>query len=297
MVSAGKNVIAAIGNFDGVHRGHRALLETTRAFAAEAGARPGVVLFEPHPRRYFRPEDPPFLLTAPAQRDELLRACGVEEIFVLTFDAALAGQSPKDFVRGVLKERLGLAGVVAGADFHFGAFRAGDAAALTSIGAAAGLNVKIADLLVRPDTDKFGSSAARSALRAGNVREAAEILGRPWSVRGTVLEGQKLGRTLGFPTANVTLGELIAPRKGVYATRARVGERVYGGASNYGRRPTVGDSAPLLETYLFDFNGDLYGKEIEVAFVDFLREEEKFDSLDLLKAQIAEDCKRAKVLL
>lgn len=297
MVTARKDVIAAIGNFDGVHRGHQALLDATRMFAASQGARPGVVLFEPHPRRYFRPDDPPFLLTSSAQRDELLRAHGAEEIFAVTFDASLAAQSPDEFVRGVLKSELGLAGVVAGADFRFGAMRAGDSAALTALGAAAGLKIKIVDLLAKPDEEKFGSSATRNALRAGNVRAAADILGRPWSVRGRVLEGSRLGRTLGFPTANMTLGELIEPRKGVYATRTTIGGRVRPGVSNFGRRPTVDDSPPLLETYLFDFEGDLYGKEIEVGFIDFLRDEKKFDGLDALKAQIDRDCVKARALL
>lgn len=297
MVTAKKNAIAAIGNFDGVHRGHQALLAATKEFAAAYDARPGVVLFEPHPRRYFRPDDPPFLLTSSAQRDELLRAHGAEEIFAVTFDASLAAQTPEEFVHGVLKKELDLAGVVAGVDFHFGAMRAGDSAALRSLGAAAGMNIKIVDLLAKPDTEKFGSSATRNALRAGNVRAAADILGRPWSARGKVLEGQKLGRTLGFPTANMTLGDLIEPRKGVYATYAHIDGRSLPAISNFGRRPTVGDSPPLLETHVFDFDGDLYGKEIGVAFIDFLRDERKFDGLDALKAQIDKDCARARRLL
>jgi len=297
MVTAGGKTIAVVGNFDGVHRGHQALLKTTIAFAETHGARAGVVLFEPHPRRYFRPEDPPFLLTAPAHRDELLRAHGAAEIFSLTFDKRLATMSPEAFVRGVLKEKLALAGVVAGADFRFGAFRAGDSAALQKLGAECGLAVEITDLLMKPDTEKFGSSATRNALRAGNVKAAAELLGRAWSVRGPVLMGRQMGRTLGFPTANMTLGEVMEPRKGVYATRAHVAGKTYTAVSNFGRRPTVGTSPPLLETHLFDFDGDLYGAEIEIAFIEFLREERKFDDLEALKAQIGKDCERAKALL
>ena len=297
MVGANK-IVAAVGNFDGVHLGHRHLLNETAAFAGKHGAAPGVVLFEPHPRRYFRPDDPPFLITAPAQRDALLRAAGAEEIFTLTFDKALASSTPEEFVNGVLKEKLGLTGVVTGADFRFGKGRAGDGAALLSLGEKAGLHVRLVDVLAEsPQAEKFGSSAVRAALQGGDVVRAAAMLGRPWSVVGRVEEGKRLGRTLGFPTANMTLGALLEPRKGVYATRARVAGQTYGSVSNFGRRPTVGEGAPLLETYLFDFDGDLYGAEMEVDFIAFLRDEKKFDGLDALKAQIAEDSARARVIL
>ncbi len=293
-------VIAAMGNFDGVHLGHQYLLKETAAFARAQGAAPGVVLFEPHPRRFFRPNDPPFLLTAPAQRDALLREAGAEAIFPVTFDQALASMTPSEFVTGVLKDQLGLKGVVTGADFRFGKDRAGDGAALKSLGEAAGLDVKLVDVLKEnPQTEKFGSSAVRAALENGEAGKAAAMLGRPWSVVGPVAQGAKVGRTIGFPTANMTLGELIEPRKGVYAVRASVDGKTHDAVANFGRRPTVdaGMGAPLLETYLFDFEGDLYGKEMEIAFMAFLRDEEKFDGLDALKAQIAEDCVRAKALL
>ncbi|MAW81736.1 MAG: bifunctional riboflavin kinase/FMN adenylyltransferase [Parvularcula sp.] len=293
-----RNIMAALGNFDGVHRGHQYLLQKTADFARDHNAAPGVVLFEPHPRRYFRPGDPPFLLTLPAKRDELLREAGAEEIFTLVFDKALAAMTPEDFVNGVLNEKLGLAGVVTGADFRFGQGRAGDGDALKTLGEAAGLKVRLVDTLAEnPDTEKYGSSAVRAALREGEVDKAAEMLGREWSVRGVVAEGRKVGRTIGFPTANLTLGELIEPRKGVYVTRTSVDGETYGSVSNFGRRPTVGDTAPLLETFFFDFDGDLYGREIEVAFVEFLRDEQKFDGLEALKAQIAEDCLRARARL
>ena len=194
MVGA-KKIIAALGNFDGVHRGHQHLLQQTAAFAREHDAAPVVVLFEPHPRRYFRPDDPPFLLTLPAKRDALLRGEGAEEILVLTFDKALASMTPEEFVNDVLKGKLGLAGVVTGADFRFGKGRAGDGAALKSLGEAAGLKVRLADILMEsPDTEKFGSSAVRAALQAGEMEKAADILGREWSVTGVVAEGRKVGR-------------------------------------------------------------------------------------------------------
>ncbi len=297
MVS-GKSVVAAIGNFDGVHRGHQHLLAATAAFAAERGARPGVLLFDPHPRRFFRPDDPPFLITAPAQRDALLKAHGAEEIISRPFDKALASLTPEAFVNDVLAAQLNLAGVVTGADFRFGKGRAGDGAMLKALGEAAGLGVRLLDpLLESPDTEKYGSSAVRDALRNGDVKTAARMLGRAWSVFGTVTEGQKLGRTLGFPTANFALGEIIEPRKGVYATRTRFDGKTCDAVSNYGRRPTVGADAPLLETHLFDFDGDLYGREIEVVFIDFIRDERKFDGLDALKEQIEDDCASARRIL
>ena len=297
MVS-GQKIIAAVGNFDGVHLGHQYLLKQTAEFAREQNAAPGVVVFEPHPRRYFRPDDPPFLLTLPAQRDALLRAAGVAEIYTIAFNNALASMSPKEFVVDVLKSQFGLAGVIVGVDFRFGAQRAGDSATLARLGADAGLAVKLVDVLAEnPNTEKYGSSLVREALRDGAIDRATMMLGRPWSVLGAVGEGRKVGRTLGFPTANMTLGELIAPRQGVYATRARVDGKSYGAVSNYGRRPTFGDDAPLLETFLFDFDGDLYGREIAVDFIAFLRDEVKFDGLDALKAQIAEDCRQARALL
>ena len=291
-------VVAAVGNFDGVHLGHQHLLARTAAFAQSLGARTGAVVFEPHPRRYFRPDDPPFLLTTPAKRDALLAAHGVETVIALPFDKTLAALSPEEFVRDVLKAKLGLGGVVTGADFRFGKGRAGDGAALRVLGEAAGIAVDLVDVLAEnPQAEKFGSSAVRAAVRAGEPDRAAAMLGRRWSVSGVVEEGQRLGRGLGFPTANMTLGEVIEPRKGVYATLATVGGKVYPAVSNFGRRPTVGGGGPLLETHIFDFDSDLYGAEIEVSFVAFLRDERKFDGLDALKAQIAADSAEARRIL
>lgn len=298
MVSAGRRLIAAIGNFDGVHRGHRRLMAKTVSFAQAEGAEPAAVVFDPHPRRYFKPDDPKFLLTSPARRKALLQDAGAREVLSLSFDASLAALSPGEFVNGVLKSRLGLMGVVTGTEFRFGVGRAGDAAALRVHCDAAGL----AALLVEPKSErhdglKIGSSEIRSAVATGEVKEAALMLGRRWSVDGIVSEGQKLGRTLGFPTANMTLGDLIEPRRGVYAVEIFAEGCRLGGVANFGRRPTVGAPAPLLETHIFDFDGDLYGKAIEVAFVDFIRDERKFDGLDALKAQIAADAIAARRVL
>jgi riboflavin kinase/FMN adenylyltransferase len=286
---------AAIGNFDGVHRGHVFLMERTAAFAAGIGAEPAAVVFDPHPRRYFRPDDPPFLITTPQARGALLRAAGAAEVFSLTFDKALASLSPGAFVRDVLKARLALAGVVTGADFRFGAGRAGDAAGLAALCAENGIEPLIVDPMAdQQHTEKIGSTAVREAILTGAMDRARAMLGRPWRVDGVVSHGRQIGRTLGFPTANLTLGDLIEPRRAVYAVRAIVDGRRYDAVANFGRKPTIGDVSPLLEVHLFDFSGDLYGRRIGVEFIAFLRDERKFDGLDALKAQIAADCALAR---
>ena len=297
-VRARGGAVAAIGNFDGVHRGHQQLLQKTVEFARKLQGFPAALVFEPHPRRYFRPDDPPFLLTSPARRDALLRAHGAEEVITLQFDAGLASMTPEAFVHDILKTKLDLSGVVAGTEFRFGKERAGDAQSLKTLAAAAGVET----LLARPAPaaapgGKVGSSAIRAALRDGDVRAAAEMLGRPWSVEGEVVAGQRLGRTLGFPTANMALGALIEPRRGVYAVEAAFGGAILPGVANFGRKPTVGAPAALLETYIFDFDGDLYGRTIDVALIDFIRDERKFDGLEALKAQIGADCEAARHLL
>lgn len=297
MVGA-KPFIAAIGNFDGVHRGHQHLLEETIAFADAHDALPAAVTFDPHPRRFFQADAPPFLLTGRDMKVELLQRYGAADVFVMNFDAHLSAQTPETFMRQTLKESFGLAGVVAGADFRFGKGRAGGIEALQTIGEEAGLLVRIAEVVAgNPQAEKYSSSIVRDALVAGDIPAATAQLGRPWAVRGTVAEGQKLGRTLGFPTANFTLGDILHPRAGVYATRAIVDGKTFNAVSNFGRRPTVGSDAPLLETHVFDFDGDLYGKTIDVEFHGFLRDEQKFDGLDALKAAISSDCERAKAIL
>lgn len=291
-------VVAAIGNFDGVHRGHQQLLKKTAAFARSLHRPPAALVFDPHPRRYFRPDDPPFLLTTPKTRDALLRRYGAAEVITLTFDAALAAMTPEAFVRQILASKLALAGVVTGTEFRFGKGRAGDAGMLKALCAEAGIEA----FFIKPDRadtigEKISSSAIRAAVQDGDVRAAAAMLGRPWSVEGEVVCGQRLGATLGFPTANITLGDLIEPRRGVYAVEAAVEGEVLPGVANFGRRPTVGAAAPLLETHLFGFDGDLYGKTIEVSLLDFIRDERKFDGLEALKAQISADCEAARFLL
>ncbi len=297
MVNA-PSVIAAIGNFDGVHRGHRALIERVTTIARDAGKRAGAVVFDPNPRRFFRAADPPFLITSAETRDRLLREAGAEFVLSLRFDQCLASLTPEEFVRDRLKGALGLSGVVVGGDFRFGAGRSGDAGGLAALCAAYGLSAFILlPVAEKGHSDKIGSTAIREAILTGAVDRAAEMLGRLWSVAGIVEAGNKVGRTLGFPTANLTLGDIIEPRRGVYAVRVRTEGRTVDGVANFGRRPTVGAPAPLLEAHLFDFAGDLYGKTIEVAFAAFIRDEMKFSGLDALKAQIAADCDAARRLL
>lgn len=295
MVNAPK-VFAAIGNFDGVHRGHQFLLAETIKAARAAGAEPAAVVFEPHPRRFFRPDDPPFLLTTRTRRAALLKEAGAAHVFELAFDAALVATSARDFVFSILRDRLRLAGCAVGSEFRFGKGRSGDAEGMRALCAEAGLVAAILPPLMN-GAEKFGSTQIRAALEQGDVRAAATMLGRPWDVDGVVAEGRKMGRTLGFPTANMTLGDLIEPRRGVYAVHATVRGRTYGGVANFGRRPTFGESAPLLETHLFDFEGDLYGETVRIAFVDFIRDETKFDGVDALKAQIDKDCAAARLAL
>ena len=294
----GRDGFAAIGNFDGVHRGHQMLLARTVEAATAAGVAPGAVVFDPHPRRFFRPDDPPFLLTTPAERDRLLRAHGAARVYSLAFDSALAALEPERFVAEVLARRLGLAGVVAGADFRFGAGRRGDAAMLVSLATQNGL----AALIVEPQrvagvAEKIGSSGVREALSSGDAAGAARLLGRPWRIEGVVIDGRRLGRTIGVPTANLRLGDLMEPRRGVYAALAHVDGARHPAVVNFGVRPTVDGAAPLLEAHLLDFDGDLYGRTLGVDLIGFLRDERKFDSLDALKAQIAEDIAEARATL
>jgi len=285
---------AALGNFDGVHLGHQAVIDLARG---RAGAPLGVVTFEPHPRAFFAPEGEPFRLMNAAARAHRLEKLGVERLFVLPFDRALAGLSPEDFVAGVLAEGLGLSHVVVGADFRFGKGRAGDGETLARLGAASGVDVTVSPLLAT-SAGRVSSTAIREALSAGEPRRAAEMLGHWHRLEGVVSHGDKRGRDLGFPTANLVLEGLMLPRFGVYAVEVDVlsGPHAgrYGGAASLGVRPTFGVNAPNVETYLFDFAGDLYGAEISVALVDFLRGEARFDDVDALIRQMHADCALAR---
>ncbi|MBL6077873.1 bifunctional riboflavin kinase/FAD synthetase [Belnapia sp. T18] len=291
-----RGATVALGNMDGVHLGHRAVLAA--AHAARPAAPLAVLTFEPHPREHFRPEDPPFRLTLLPAKAEALGAAGAALVVALPFDAALATMPAERFFTEVLRDGLGAVHLACGQDFAFGHRRGGDAGTLTGLAEAAGIGLTI----VPPVTDAQGpisSTRIRRALQDGYPERATAMLGRPWEIRGEVVHGDKLGRVLGWPTANLWLGRHLEPARGVYAVTAMLpdGQEVKG-VSNIGRRPTLGgDPETRLETYLFDFSGDLYGLEIGVRLRHFLRADAKFDGLEALKAAIARDAEDARAAL
>lgn len=291
---AARGFTVALGNFDGVHAGHRAVIEG----AVAAGGSLGVATFEPPPRQFFRPDDPPFRIYRPARRNARLMELGAEAVYELPFNADMAAMTDEDFARYVLKDGIGASHVTVGFDFRFGRGRMGDAGRLASLGRALGFGVTVIEKIEALGA-KASSTAIREALIAGEPERAAEILGHDWVVDGVVEHGEKRGRTIGFPTANLHLGDLIHPRHGVYAVRARVaGEADWrDGVANFGRTPTTGIRDPLLETFIFDFEGDLYGQPLEVALVRFLRPELKFDQLDDMVVQMQQDVTNAKSVL
>ncbi|HYE00411.1 MAG TPA: bifunctional riboflavin kinase/FAD synthetase [Alphaproteobacteria bacterium] len=292
---AARGAVVAIGNFDGVHRGHQHLIAQAAAEARRLGAPLGVLTFEPHPRRLFRPDDPPFRLTPLRTKLPLLRGLGVDRVYALRFDRAFSLLDAEAFVRDVLVEGLGVAHVAVGRDFEYGHKRGGSAATLA---AHSEFGVTIVEKLADPDGDTVSSTAVRHALRDGRPAEAARLLGRPFAISGFVRRGDQRGRTIGFPTANLTLGPYLRPGYGVYAVRARLADgRSAGGVANLGIRPTVGGLRELFEIHLFDFEGDLYGRRLEVELLHFIRPERKFDSFDALRAQIAQDAQAARGLL
>ncbi|MEX3316764.1 bifunctional riboflavin kinase/FAD synthetase [Sulfitobacter sp. PS-8MA] len=293
-----RGATAAIGNFDGVHLGHLSVIELAQRAAPDAPL--GVLTFEPHPREYFAPDAPPFRLMGRDARAHRLEKIGVERLYELAFNGTLASLSPEAFARDVLHEGLGLAHVVVGADFCFGKGRAGTAKDLVRFGAEYGFGVTIAPLMERDDLT-VSSTAIRDALSRGAPREAAAMLGHWHRIDGPVISGEQRGRELGFPTANMSIDGLHPPAFGVYAVLVDVLEGPhrgsYHGASSIGVRPMFGENKANLETYLFDFKGDLYGTPLSVGLVEHLRGEEKFDSLDALIAQMEADCARARTIL
>jgi len=285
----------ALGNFDGLHAGHRAVMEAARLAGHGKFA---VATFEPPPRAYFRPGDPPFRIFRPERRNAAILASGATTVFELPFNGEMAAMTDEGFVRTVLVDGLGAAHVSVGFDFRFGRGRMGHAQRLSSLGRALGFGVTIVEE-VEDRGGKASSTAIRQALMAGEPELAAAILGSPWTADGIVESGERNGRKLGFPTANFQLGELIHPKHGVYAVRARIeGEGGWrAGVANFGRTPTTGLRDPLLETHIFDFTGDIYGKRLEVQLVAYLRPEKKFDSLDLMVEQMHADAAEARAIL
>jgi len=288
--------IVAIGNFDGVHRGHLAVLEPMRAMAEARGVPAMALTFEPHPRTFFRPQTPVFRLTPPPLKAERLAAAGLDGVVEITFDEDFAALSAEDFVDRVLVDRLGVSGAVVGHDFHFGKGRSGSPEVLRALGAKRGFDVTIVAPAGSGDAI-WSASAVRKVLAEGRVQDAADILGHRFCVRGEVVHGEKRGRDLGFPTANMKLPPETELRHGVYAVCATVDGTVYQGAANFGRRPQFDNGAPLLETYLLDAHLDLYGKEMEIEFVAFIRPEARFESVEALVERMHVDIAETRDLL
>lgn len=293
-----RGAVVALGNFDGVHRGHRALLAEARRIADARGVPFAAVVFEPYPREFFRPGAEPFRLTPFRAKARLLEACGIDFLIVLTFDAQLAAMPAPDFVLDVLVKDLAVVHVVVGADFRFGKNRGGDATVLAYMGEMEGFGVTVYPPLAADTGGKVSSSRIRAALREGRPDEAAHLLGHWWSIEGEVGTGDKRGRTLGYPTANLTLDGTLQPAFGVYAVRVQMPDgTLRQGVANFGRRPTYAVETPLFEVYIFDFDGDLYGQQLRVELIAFLRPEEKFANVEALKTQLAADCVRAREIL
>jgi riboflavin kinase/FMN adenylyltransferase len=288
--------VVAIGNFDGVHRGHRAVIGAALARAEALGRPVAALTFSPHPRLFLRPQDTLFQLSSPRDKLRLLAASGLDGAIVMNFDAQLAATSAANFIERILVGRFGIGGAAIGFDFHFGHKRTGSPAYLAEQGARLGFAVDI----VAPLEDEgrpVSSGAVRTALSQGKVVEATELLGAPWFASGEVIHGAKRGRDLGFPTANLKLDPSCGLKHGIYAVRIGIGGKRHDGVANFGTRPMFDDGAPLLEVFLFDFDGDLYGKTLDVAFVGWIRHEQKFESVEALKRQIAADAAQARDVL
>lgn len=293
--------VFAIGNFDGLHLGHRAVVDSAIAVAKEKGAPAGVITFEPHPRCYFSPGDPPFRLTPMPQKMALLEAWGLDCVVALPFDGALAATSAESFVDDGLVGGLQLSHIVVGHDFAFGHKRKGNIDLLRARGSKQGFDVTVVEAHLAASGALYSSRAIRELLQSGRPRDAAELLGRWWSIQGRVQRGDARGRDLGFPTANLTLGEHLQPSLGIYAVRATFADGDQSvcrdGAANLGLRPTFDGRTVLLKVHVLDFSGDLYDREMEVAVVEYLRPEERFADVDGLIDQMKADCDDARRIL
>jgi riboflavin kinase / FMN adenylyltransferase len=295
-----EGTVVAMGNFDGVHLGHRAVI-TAALQMGRAHGRPALALtFEPHPRKFFSPNTPQFRLTDEAAKLRLLAGTGLAGAVVMTFDKARAGTTAQDFIHHDLIERLGVSGIAVGYDFHFGKGRVGSPSLLVNEAPRLGIEVDVqphVDIEERP----VSSSAIRMALAEGQIDDATAMLGGPWFVSGEVIHGEKRGRDLGYPTANIRLDKNCGLKHGIYAVRVGRGQGKdqvrLDGVASFGRRPTFDNGAPLLEIFLFDFKGDLYGVELDVAFIGFIREELKFDNVAALVTQMDDDSARARARL
>lgn len=289
--------VVALGNFDGFHLGHQAVVARAVERARAEGRPALVATFDPHPVRFFRPDTAPFRLSTLDQRERLFAAAGADAMVVFSFDAAFAALTAEQFVTERLVDRLRVAGVVTGEDFTFGKGKVGDAAGLAAFGCAFGFTAETVGA-VALGGETVSSTRIRELLRAGDPAGAARLLTRPFAIGGVVQHGDKVGRTIGYPTANLDMGKYLRPAYGIYAVRGRlVDGRVLNGAANLGIRPQFEPPKELLEPFFFDFSGDLYGQKLEVELIEFLRPEAKFDTLDALMAQMDADCARARAIL
>ncbi len=288
--------VVAIGNFDGVHRGHRAVIGAALVRAKGLGRKAAALTFTPHPRKFFRPQDALFQLSSERDKLRLLSATGLDGAMIMTFDAALASTTAEDFIEKILVGRFGIGGAAIGFDFHFGHKRGGSPEFLRQQGARFGFAVDIVPPL-EDEGRPVSSGAVRAALEQGRVVEATELLGAPWFASGEVIPGDKRGRELGFPTANIRLDPACGLKHGIYAVRAGIAGARHDGVASFGVRPMFETTEPLLEVYLLDFDGELYGQTIDVAFIGWLRHEQKFSSLDALKRNMMADVAQARVSL
>jgi riboflavin kinase / FMN adenylyltransferase len=296
-----KGAVVAIGNFDGVHKGHQALIAEARAEAEDRRSALAVLAFEPHPQEFFRPRPNSIRLTPLRMKARLVSELGVDALFALPFDAEMASRSAPAFVHDVLVEGLGASVVVVGPDFEFGKGRSGNLSTLAHMGEIEGFGVCVFDM-VTTDGAKISSTRIREALLAAKPEEAASLLGRWWAIEARVEHGDKRGRTMGFPTANMHLGHCLAPAFGVYAVRVTIMDNEkpvsrHDGVANFGIRPMYQTQVPLMEAHLFDFDGDLYGKHLMVELIAYIRPEAKFADLDTLIVQIGLDAQKARQIL
>jgi riboflavin kinase/FMN adenylyltransferase len=291
-----KRAVVAMGNFDGVHLGHRAVIAAALQMGRAHGCPALALTFEPHPRRFFSPNTPQFRLTDETAKLRLLAGTGLAGAVVMTFDKGRAGTTAQDFIHHDLIGRLGISGIAVGYDFHFGKGRVGSPSLLVGEAPRLGIEVDVqphVDIEERP----VSSSTIRMALAEGQIEEATGMLGGPWFVTGEVVHGEKRGRDLGYPTANIRLDPSCGLKHGIYAVRAGRGAERFDGVASFGRRPTFDNGAPLLEVFLFDFKGDLYGTVLDIAFIGFIREELRFDSVEALVTRMNDDSARARAML
>ncbi|MDP7142049.1 MAG: bifunctional riboflavin kinase/FAD synthetase [Alphaproteobacteria bacterium] len=293
--SKARDTVLVIGNFDGVHRGHREIFETARKLADQNGKKLAVLTFEPHPRRLFRADDPPFRITPEHVKNRLLESCEIDHLITLDFNWDFASQSADDFIQTILKQALQPFHIMIGYDFHFGQLRKGNAQSLID----AGFDVTVIDQITADNGDVYSSSNIRTALRHGDIAKANTLLGWDWEIEGIVVQGDQRGREIGYPTANVHLDETLHPAYGIYATYVQVeGEEIWRpSATNIGIRPMFEVEIGQVESYIFDFDRDIYGKSLRIKPVQRLRGEAKFDSLEALITQIEQDCDQARKIL